>query len=161
MSAVEAIRHFPATVLGVSLANEDGTSRQHIIARCRRFERLVLEREKGGRRDPDAIKVCRETGEQIGRLAPEIAAEVSAKRAQGCRCEAYIKDFPGGERTSKTRGVSLWIVVAQPGVGERQFNRHLRKLTGARSFVTEKYNLLLLIAAIILTIIIIAIFEAW
>jgi hypothetical protein len=161
MSAGESIRHVPANVLGVSLANEDGTSRQEIIARCSRFERLVLEREKGGRRDPDAIRVCRENGEQIGRLPPEISSEIVARRAASCRCEAYIRDFPGGERSSKTRGVSLWIVVAQPGVSERQFNRYVRKLTGARSFVTEKYNLLLFIAAIILTVIIILVFEAW
>jgi hypothetical protein len=160
MSTGEPMRHLPANVLGVSLVNADGTGRQEIIALCSRFERLVLEPETG-RRDPDAIRVCRETGEQIGRLAPEMAAEVSARRAEGCRCEAYIKDFPGGERSSKTRGVSLWIVIARPGVSGRRFNRYVRKLTGARSFVTEKYNVLLLIAAIILTIIIIAILEAW
>ena len=47
----DQIRHFPTDVVGVSLNNDDGTSRQEIINRCRRFERLSLEPEEGTPRD--------------------------------------------------------------------------------------------------------------
>ena len=68
---------YPAKVAGVTFDNDDGSSRQKIIARCTVGEKIRLIREPDNPYDEFAIKVCRSNGEQIGYVASEYLENVS------------------------------------------------------------------------------------
>lgn len=57
---------FKVRLAGVSHDNDDGTSRQALLARCKPGERVELRREPDNAYDPYAIAVHRTSGEQIG-----------------------------------------------------------------------------------------------
>jgi hypothetical protein len=57
---------FFAKVHGVSFKNDDGSSRQKIISRCKVGEELEIIPEPTNRHDHGAMKVCRKNGEQLG-----------------------------------------------------------------------------------------------
>jgi hypothetical protein len=59
-------RSFKAQVHGINHGNPDGISRQKIISDCYTGEVLRLIPEPDNRYDECAIKVCRESGEQLG-----------------------------------------------------------------------------------------------
>ncbi len=62
-------RTFYLHVVGVTHHNADGTSRQKIIREhCRVGEPIVLIPEPDNRYDPDAVRVCRADGTQLGYL---------------------------------------------------------------------------------------------
>jgi hypothetical protein len=75
-------RRFNLHVAGVSHRNKDGTKRQDILRDCREGEVVQLLPEPENPHDPNAIRVCRRNGEQIGyidqanasRLAEDLAA---------------------------------------------------------------------------------------
>ena len=150
MSNRDEIRHFPTDVVGVSLSNDDGTSRQEIIGRCRRFERLSLEPEEGTSRDLPTIRVRREDGEQIGCLRPEVARQILAQAKAGHSYTILLKDFTGDETPSKSRGVKLLIIEAELGVGDRKIENYARKLTTAGQ--TKPFNQVrLFVLAVVVT----------
>lgn len=72
-------RVFFAQVHGINHKNDDGSSRQSIIARCREGEELMLVPEPTNHYDPGAVKICRKNGEQLGywtadgRMAKDLA----------------------------------------------------------------------------------------
>lgn len=66
-------KQFHTKVTGVTFDNVDGTPRQSIIAKCVVGERVQLLREPDNPHDCQAVKVCRESGEQIGYLARHVA----------------------------------------------------------------------------------------
>jgi hypothetical protein len=57
---------FFAKVHGVSFKNDDGSSRQKIISRCKVGEELDIIPEPTNRHDRGTMKVCRKNGEQLG-----------------------------------------------------------------------------------------------
>jgi len=59
-------RIFYAQVHGINHKNDDGSSRQQIIKDCHEGEELVLVPEPDNPVDPDAVKICRKNGEQLG-----------------------------------------------------------------------------------------------
>lgn len=61
-------------VVGVTKPNADGTDRQAILRTCRVGEPILLVREPGNAFDPNAIRVCRANGQQIGYIAADNAA---------------------------------------------------------------------------------------
>jgi integrase len=63
-----SLDHFFGQVSGESHRNDDGSDCQAIIPRCRVGELLVLEREPDNPHDINAIRVIRQSGEQIGYL---------------------------------------------------------------------------------------------
>lgn len=66
-------RTFETTVAGVAYDNADGTSRRNIVRRCRQGENLFLQREPMNQVDPNAIRVLRASGEQLGYLTAWVA----------------------------------------------------------------------------------------
>jgi len=60
------VRHFHTKVVGVSHENDDGSSRQAIIRKCKPLEKLDLDHDEGNPHDPNAVRVCRENGGQLG-----------------------------------------------------------------------------------------------
>ena len=68
-----------AKVSVVIYKNDDGTSRQEILSRCRKNDDIKLVRDKGNphSKNDNAVKVCRANGEQIGFIAEQYADNVS------------------------------------------------------------------------------------
>lgn len=118
--AVEAqrrrVQHFFTKVVGVTHSNDDGSNRQTIIATCMPAEKLILEHDESNRFDPNAVRVSRMNGQQIGFLREELAEEVVSKSRGGHRYAAFVTQVTGGK--GKYLGVNLLMVVAEPGVSE-------------------------------------------
>jgi len=101
-------RSFFTKIAGVSHRNRNRTSRQAIIKRCRVGEELLLVREPDNAFDPNAIKVLRTNGEQLGYVPASSAASGLARqldRAEAIRCR--ISDLTGGN--GWTRGVNIEV----------------------------------------------------
>lgn len=75
MAKGESLEPFMTKIVGVVHKNNDGTSRQEILKKCKRGEKLTLIHEPIPQ-DENAVKVCRENGEQIGWLSQILAAEI-------------------------------------------------------------------------------------
>jgi hypothetical protein len=96
-------QNYLVNVVGVSYNNNDGSSRQTIISRCKPGETLVLIREPNNKFDPAAIKVTRRNRQQIGYIPADIARsgdagglahEIDAGATFHCRIDEIIG---GGE----------------------------------------------------------------
>lgn len=60
-------------VAGVTQKNDDGSDRQKILKKCRAGEKVNLIRDPENPHDKNAIKVCRESGEQLGWINKDVA----------------------------------------------------------------------------------------
>ena len=108
---------FFTKIAGVTYRNNDGKSRQRLIAQCRVGEELVLEREPDNPVDPNAIKLVRVTGEQLGYVPAHVAASGLAKDLdRGARPKCRIANLTGGD--GLWRGVNIeigaWPNVSHP-----------------------------------------------
>ena len=65
-SGTSGNRVFYAQVHGIYHKNDDGSSRQQIIKDCYEGEELRLVPEPNNPVDPNAVKICRKNGEQLG-----------------------------------------------------------------------------------------------
>jgi HIRAN domain len=112
MAAPENCRVFYSKVAGVTHKNPDGTSRQRIIKTCAPGEGLVLVREPENPYDPDAVKVYRSSGEQVGYLsADRLASEISSTMGSGEQVTAEVSQVTGGTKGKPTRGLNIKIIV--------------------------------------------------
>ena len=102
-------RSFYTKVVGVTHGNPDGSSRQEIILNCQVGERLHLVREPENRHDPSAIKVCRESGEQLGYISADVAFRMADEIDGGEKYVASVSDLTGGSEDRHTRGVNIKI----------------------------------------------------
>jgi hypothetical protein len=116
---VAPLEHFFGQVAGESHRNADGGDRQKIIPRCRVGELLVLEHEPDNPHDINAIRVLRQTGEQIGYLEREFAGDVVSRSAKGRHYHALIAGI-GRPRRSRFYGVALLIVVEDDGASDAE-----------------------------------------
>lgn len=107
-----SIKSFFSKVAGVTKANPDGTDRQKILKRCKEGDALRLERDPDNPYDKNAIKVCLQSGEQIGWLSKELASNMTALMKGGYQIAAEITDLTGGGFLSKkTRGCNIKITI--------------------------------------------------
>ncbi len=105
----EKLEPFFSKVYGVTHKNADGTDRQALLRKCRVGETLVLTHEPIPE-DPNAVKVCRQTGEQIGWLSASLAAEIAPRLDKGSRVDVVITDLTGGGwLIKKKRGCNIQI----------------------------------------------------
>jgi hypothetical protein len=111
----------------VTHPNRDGSDRQELIRDCRVFETLELHHEEDNPHDPNAVRVCRANGTQLGYLNAELASEVVTKSKQGYRFVAFVKDITGGGE-GQSLGVNLLIIVVEPGIGDREVKKYLNQL---------------------------------
>jgi hypothetical protein len=122
------VRHFHTKIAGVTHKNADGSDRQKLIAKCQVFETLELDHEENNAHDPNAVRVCRQNGHQLGYLGADLAEEIVRKSAKGYRFAAVIKGITGGKRKGQSFGVNLLIVQADPNTNDRQVKKYLKKL---------------------------------
>jgi hypothetical protein len=120
LSFARRIRHYFAQVAGVAYCNPDGVNRQDIIPSCRQLESVELIHEPENAWDPNAIMVCRVSGEQIGYLPKSLAQDVVGKSAAGYRFAACVSEVVGGKPEELTYGVTLRIVEGSPGVTDEE-----------------------------------------
>jgi len=114
-----SLDHFFGQVAGESHRNDDGSDRQAIFPRCRVGELLVLEHEPDNPHDINAIRVLRQTGEQIGYLEREFAGEVVSRTAKGRHYHAIVAGI-GQPLRSRFYGVALLIVVEDHGASDAE-----------------------------------------
>jgi hypothetical protein len=106
--AAAAGSSFFTKIAGVTHRNKNRKYRQRLIAQCRLGEELVLEREPDNPVDPEAIRVLRVTGEQLGYIPTHVAASGLARdldRGERPRCR--IANLTRGD--GLTRGVNIEI----------------------------------------------------
>jgi len=109
MTKGERLRPFITKVVGVTHKNSDGTDRQKILKDCKAGEQLALIHEPV-KQDQNAVKVCRQNGEQIGWLNQILAAETAPRLDRGSRVDAEIVELTGGGFLSgKVRGCNIRI----------------------------------------------------
>jgi hypothetical protein len=104
------VNHFFGQLAGESYHNADGSDRQVIIQKCDVGELLILEHEPDNPHDINAIRVLRETGEQIGYLPRDFAGEVISRTAKGDAFFAAVAGI-GRARGIGPYGVALLIIV--------------------------------------------------
>jgi len=69
-------RYFHTKIAGAKYPNDDGSNRAAYIRRCKPLDLLVIQWDKGNPHDYYAKMVKRQSGEQLGFLPREIAAEI-------------------------------------------------------------------------------------
>jgi hypothetical protein len=89
---------------------------------------LDLDHEQDNPHDPNAVRVLRRTGEQLGYLQAELAAEIVSKSKRGYRFEAFITDISGDEQNGQSLGVKLLVIQAEPGIEDRPVKNYLKHL---------------------------------
>jgi hypothetical protein len=131
MARANKITHFFTKVVGVTHQNSNRKTRQKIIKNCARLEPLVLDHEENNQHDPNAIRVLRRNGEQIGYLDANLAKQIVSQVKQGFGFDAFIVDLTGGEPTKPTRGVNVVIIVAPAGTGPSEIGNYWQRLTAS------------------------------
>jgi len=114
---------FYAKVAGVTYRNGDGNE----SPRCDRQTWSVgapgpPARERQSR-DPNAVKVCRLSGEQIGYLKRKLAAKIMEKARLGYRSSAFMKRVSGGD----IHFASLIVLLASPGATDEEVRDYINR----------------------------------
>jgi HIRAN domain len=164
-----SLDHFFGQVAGESYRNADGSDRQAIIPHCRVGELLVLEHEPDNPHDVNAIRVLRETGEQIGYLEREFAGQVVSRSAKGQNFHAVIAGI-GRPRRSVPYGVALLIIVENGSASDAEVVAYAREVlsqdrqveaAGSEVRNTATLNWFALSFVVAVVLIIIALVAAW
>jgi len=121
------VRHFFTKVVGVTHTNNDGTNRQDIIDMCEEDERLVLEHQRDIPDHPYAIRVSRQSGEQLGYLRSGMGEEIVPKLEKGYKYISFVENITGGRR-GKSRGCNIVIIVGTSGATEQAMVDHWNTL---------------------------------
>jgi hypothetical protein len=99
------------TVAGVRYKNDDGSSRQEAINQCQPREMLRLVPEPDNPVDPNAVKVCRENGQQLGYVPRQLAARMREHFLKGERWDAILSELTGVEpHPHQWQGANIWLV---------------------------------------------------
>jgi hypothetical protein len=88
---------FYTKVVGTTHRNDNGSSREEIIAGCSVGEPLLLVHDPKNRYDHRAVMVLRISGEQLGFLRAGVAADVAPLIEYGVKLTATITKIDGDE----------------------------------------------------------------
>jgi hypothetical protein len=121
------IDHSTTLVMEVMDGNEDGTTRQDVLKVCRQGEQLKLVEEEGAEQNL-AIKVCRNTGEQIGYLSPGMSRTVRDNAMVEYRNSIFIAELNGGTRSNPLLGANVHIIFAHEDTPESVMNQYIESL---------------------------------
>jgi len=97
---------YPIGIVGESFDNDDGSSRQAEIARCRAGEPVTLEREPTNSYDANCVKVLSARGAQIGNISRD-DGWICERMDKGAFVDARILSIGEGNRGK--RGVVLCL----------------------------------------------------
>jgi len=96
-------------VAGVTMANEDGQSRQDILSELESGDDLVLRREKDNPFDNNAIAIFTNDGRQLGYLKKDLALDLAPNMDKGVEIHAIVKEVTGGTSTAPTKGLNIQL----------------------------------------------------
>lgn len=96
LAQLEVEDHYVVRVAGVSYENDDGSSRQEILACCKVPEILQLVRQPNHRHDRNAIQVRRQNGEMLGFIPREDACLMAPELDKGRQYVAVLVTLDGG-----------------------------------------------------------------
>lgn len=102
-------RVFFQQVHGINYKNDDGSSRQQIIEHCREGEELVLVPEPTNPYDPDAVKIHRSNGDQLGYWPAD--GRMAHDLASGWTYRVTIDEIYPFKENHKKHGVRLRVEV--------------------------------------------------
>ncbi|HEV2177074.1 MAG TPA: HIRAN domain-containing protein [Terriglobia bacterium] len=117
LAKLEVEDHSVVRVAGVSHANDDGTSRQEILKRCKVPEILHLRRQPNHRNDKNAIQVLRHNGEMLGFIPRNEARLMAPEMDNGRRYVAVLTTLDGGYGQKRWRGAGVLVVKIKEGIG--------------------------------------------
>ena len=104
-------KNYWCAVAGVRYKNDDGSSRQEAINQCQSREMLRLVPEPDNPVDPNAVKVLRQNGQQIGYIPRRLAARMHDHFVKGERWEAVLSELTGVEpHPHQWQGANIWLV---------------------------------------------------
>jgi hypothetical protein len=121
----ERLQHFFTKVSGVSFPNDDGTERQEIIRHCRQGEILDLKRDPTNRYSRFAVKVLRQTGQQVGHVPEHWAEQACDLIDEGWDLSARITAVTGGAVGKEYRGVNMAVFYAKPTVTNGEYDAYV------------------------------------
>jgi hypothetical protein len=102
-------------VVGDSHVNDDGSSRQEIITRCKPGDALTLKSEPHNQYDPNAVAVLTRNGEQIGYLSRDRALFLKPYLdSAGGALPAVIREITGGTKEKPDLGVNISAELPNP-----------------------------------------------
>ncbi|HEY3244520.1 MAG TPA: HIRAN domain-containing protein [Phycisphaerae bacterium] len=120
------IDHNQLSVAGESHDNDDGTSRQAIIRNCALGEELKFEREPQNPYDKNAVRVLRQTGEQIGYLFREDARRVTRLAKKNYKFGGFVSFI--GNAENGMLGLCIELVEASPDEPESRIDPYMVEL---------------------------------
>lgn len=107
---------YPIAIVGESFANDDGSSRQNEIARCRVGEPVELERDPGNPHDSLCVRVLSARGVQIGNIG-RVDAWIAERIDAGRQVSATIQSIGKGER-----GLLGVVLSVDTGGGKQDYH---------------------------------------
>jgi hypothetical protein len=119
LANLEAEDHYVVRVAGVSHPNDDGSSRQEILARCKVPEVLELRRQPNHRHDKNAIQVRRQNGEMLGFIPKDEARLMAPQMDRGRRYIAVLTTLDGGYGQKRWRGAGILVVKIKENQGRQ------------------------------------------
>lgn len=126
------IRHFYTKVAGVTHRNADRSDRQRIIADCKVGEKLLLDTEPNNLHDPDAVRVIRANGQQLGYLPAHLAGDIAPNATRGYLYAVFIANITGGDSEWRALGVNLLIVEAEATVSSMEAQSYIDRALAER-----------------------------
>lgn len=106
----QPIKTFFTKVAGTTFKRKDGTHGQDFIRDCHVGEVLDILPEPDNRVDPNAIRIYRRNGDQLGYFSADIAAAMMPCLLRGWTYRVSVKDITGGG-PRRRRGVNLKVEV--------------------------------------------------
>lgn len=95
-------------VVGVTHDNDDGSSRQTVLTHCRAGEHLALKHQPVDQ-DENAVAVYRLSGEQVGWLSRELAADIAPYLDTGARIDVTATEITGVSTAGRSLGCNIAI----------------------------------------------------
>ena len=126
--ATAEITHSFTKVAGVTYLNRDVSSRQEAIQRCCSHEQLFLEPEPENLYDRNAVRVVRETGEQLGYLPATLAASVAVDLRDGWTYVGYVAFVLPPDDMYDTYGLEILLVAVPPTATDADYQRFMDQL---------------------------------
>lgn len=106
----EPLELIETRVAGVTFENDNGTSRQEILKKCKPGEPIKLVHSPMPEHEY-AVKVLRENGEQLGHIPREDAEDVADWLNSANTVTAKIKRITGGKKDKPTLGCVIEIRI--------------------------------------------------
>lgn len=108
--------HFHAQMDRAFGANEDGSDRQELIAKCEPLQAISLHREQQNEHDLNSVSVANSDGQRLGYLTRRIAAEVAPQIDAGRSWAAVVQRT---EPTPTGRRMKLHLCIYRVAVERR------------------------------------------